>query len=52
MKSVSIPANVHNMLTAHPEITGDIAHVSLTILEIHMELLALQVSLTNVEMEI
>ena len=52
MKSVSIPASVHNMLTAHPEITGDIAHVSLTIQEIHMELLALPVSQTNVEIQI
>ena len=52
MKSVWTPANVHDLPTALPEITGDIAHVSLTIQEIHMELLALPVSKTNVEIQI
>ena len=48
MKSVLIPANVQDLPTARPEITGDTAHVSLTTQAIHMELLALQVSHTKV----
>ena len=52
MKSVWTPANVHDLPTALPEITGDIAHVSPTIQAIHMELLALQVSPTTVEKQI
>ena len=44
MKSVLIPANVQDLLTARLEITGDTALVSLTTLVTHMELLALRVS--------
>lgn len=47
MRSVLIPANVRDLPTAHPEITGDTVHVSQTILVIHTELLAIQVSSTN-----
>ena len=44
MKSVWTLANVRDLQTARPEITGDTALVSLTTLVTHMELLALRVS--------
>ena len=47
MRSVLIPANVRDLPIAHPEITGDTVHVSQTILVIHTELLAIQVSSTK-----
>ena len=44
MKSVWTLANVRDLQTAPPEITGDTALVSLTTLVTHTELLALRVS--------